>query len=94
MPPAKIITRPVLDAWMPKDGWLFLASCRHRTRSVDRDIDAADPGAFHPDVARQIPAGVDDGDVHRLANFARFGFYSGDHPLCVIESNHDIVLQS
>ena len=30
MPPAKITTLPLLDAWMPKNcwpGWLFLASC-------------------------------------------------------------------
>jgi len=44
-------------------------------------------------MTHQISARVDDGDVHRLANFARFGFCSGDHAPCVIESNHDIVLQ-
>jgi hypothetical protein len=45
-------------------------------------------------MAHQISAGVYDGDVHRLCDFARLGFCSGDHALCVIESNHDIVLQS
>jgi hypothetical protein len=63
-----------------------------RERLVDRDIDAADPGAVHSDMAHQISTRVDDGDVHRLADFARFGFCSGDYPPCVTESNHDIVL--
>jgi len=71
----------------------FCIERARRERLVDRDIDAADPGAVHSDMAHLISAGVDDGDVHRLADFARFGFRSGDYALCVTESNHDMVLQ-
>jgi hypothetical protein len=44
-------------------------------------------------MAHQISAGIDDGDVHWLADFERFGFCSGDYAPCVTKSNHDIVLQ-
>jgi hypothetical protein len=64
-----------------------------RERLVDRDIDAADPGTVHSDMAHEISAGIDDSDVHRLADFERFGFCSGDYAPCVTKSNHDIVLQ-
>jgi hypothetical protein len=44
-------------------------------------------------MAHEISAGIDDGDVHRLADFARPGFGSGDYAACVTESNQHIVLQ-
>jgi hypothetical protein len=44
-------------------------------------------------MVHQISAGIDDGDVHRLADFGRFGFCSSGYPPRVVESNHDFVLQ-
>jgi hypothetical protein len=62
-PPAKIMTRPWLDTWIPKNcwpGWLFCGELRRR------DVDTADPRAVHSNMAHQIPADIDHGDVHRL----------------------------
>jgi hypothetical protein len=56
-------------------------------------MDTADPGAVHTDMAHEISAGIDDGDVHRLAEFARPGFGSGDYAAYVTESYQHIVLQ-
>ena len=39
-----------------------------RVGLVDRDGDGADVGPFHPGVGLKVPAGVDHGDVHRLAD--------------------------
>jgi hypothetical protein len=36
---------------------------------VDGDVDAAQPGTVHPHVGHEVSAGVDDGDIHGLANF-------------------------
>jgi hypothetical protein len=44
-------------------------------------------------VADEISAAIDDGDVHRLTDFARLGFRGGDDVARITESNHDIVLQ-
>jgi hypothetical protein len=68
----------------------FYIEGARRERLVDRNIEAADPGAVHPDMAHQIPAGIDDGDVHRLTDFVRFGFCGGDHAPRITESNHDM----
>jgi hypothetical protein len=75
MPLAKITTRPLLDAWMPKGcrpGWLFLASCAvsvsnacRREPLVDRDIDAADPRDVQSHMADEVPAAIDDSVHHR-----------------------------
>jgi hypothetical protein len=45
-----------------------------RERLIDGDVDAADPCAVHPDVFHQIAAGIDNGDVHRLADLVCLSF--------------------
>jgi hypothetical protein len=64
-----------------------------RERFVDRDIDAADPGAIHSYMTHEISTSIDNGNVHRLADFARFGFRGGGYAARITESDHDIVLQ-
>jgi hypothetical protein len=39
---------------------------------IDGDIDAADPGALHALESDEIRTGVDDGNVHGLADLASF----------------------
>src|SRR5262245_13127308 len=41
-------------------------------RLVDRNIDAADPGAIHAHVSDKVSAAIGYGDVHGLSDF--FGF--------------------
>jgi hypothetical protein len=61
-----------------------------RERFVDRDIDAADPGAIHAHMADEIAAAIDDGDVHWLTDFVRLAFRSGDDAARITKSNHDV----
>jgi hypothetical protein len=42
----------------------------------------------------RFAAGIDDGDVHWLPDFACLAFCGGDDAARITESNHDIVLQS
>jgi hypothetical protein len=46
--------------------------CAGRPRLVEGNVDTADPCAVHTNVCDEIPATVDDRDIHRLFNF--FGF--------------------
>lgn len=54
---------------------------------VDRDVDAADPGAVLPDVGDEVAAGVDDGDVHRLADLIGLLLCGGDDASGVFEGD-------
>src|SRR6185436_18415231 len=56
-----------------------------RVRLVDRDVDAADPRAVHADVGYEVAAGVDDGDVLRLADLVRALLGGGRHAARVLE---------
>src|SRR5690606_26493166 len=61
---------------------------------VDRDVDAADPSAVLADVRDEVAAGVDDGDVHGLADLGGLLLGGGDDATCVFEvdGGHDFSL--
>jgi hypothetical protein len=54
---------------------------------LDRNVDAAEPGAIHADVGDQVAAFIRDGDVHGLADFSRLLFSGGNHAAGVFESD-------
>ena len=56
---------------------------------VDRNINRADPGVVHADMSDQVGPLVDDGDVHRLADFRCFFFGGGDNAAGVGEFQHE-----
>ena len=98
MPPAKIMMRPSLDAWMPKNcppdwacvarSFVAMSNARGGVGLLDRDVDAADPRVVHADVRDEIATGVGDGDVHGLADLGGLLLSGGDHSLGVSESKH------
>jgi hypothetical protein len=61
---------------------------------LDRDVDAAEPGAVHADVGDEVAAGVGDGDVHGLTDCGGLGFGGGDDAAGVVESDHGRLLCS
>ncbi len=98
MPPAKIMIRPPLEAWIPKKllawpprvgGKILRRDVERPARKclVDRDVDAADPRAVHSDVSHQVAADVDDRDVGGLPVLLRLGLPGGDHTLGIVEGN-------
>src|SRR4051794_1504991 len=57
-------------------------------RLVDRNVDAAEPGAVHPNVRDEIAAAISHSDVHGLADLRSLLFRGGDHSTGIFESNH------
>jgi hypothetical protein len=66
--------------------------CSRGKGLVDGDIDAAKPGAIHADMSHQIASRVGYGNVHGLTDLSRFFFGGGNHPSCITESYHTILL--
>jgi hypothetical protein len=52
---------------------------------VDRNVDAANPGAVHADMGHEISAGVDDGDVARRFDLCRLRLTGADHAPRIFE---------
>jgi hypothetical protein len=52
---------------------------------VNGDVDAAQPGSIHPHVGDEVSAGIDDGDVHGLADLRRARFGGGNDGAGVCE---------
>ena len=98
-PPAKIMTLPWLEAWMPKNwspDWELFAEVLGRDIEgargpglVDGDVDGAEPGVGHTLEGEEVAAFVDDGDVHGLADFFGFLLGRGDDAASVCELNHE-----
>lgn len=78
MPPAKIMTLPSLEAWMPEK---LVAGLRVFAEVLGsdvegaggpgfllRDVDGAKPGVLHALESEEVASGVDDGDVHGLTD--------------------------
>jgi len=49
-----------------------------RERLVDRNVDAAKPRVVHASERFEVGAGIDNRDVHRLADFLGFRFAGGN----------------
>ena len=81
MPPAKIITRVVVryvDAEELVSRLAVAAKLQRRDIEglrgeglVDGDVDAAKPRPIHAHESREVGACIDDGNIHRLADFLR-----------------------
>src|SRR4026208_1741006 len=56
---------------------------------LNRNVYAAQPGPIHTHVSHQIPPSVRHGYVHRLTNFQRLLFGSGNYLSCISECNHN-----
>src|SRR5690606_24816530 len=61
---------------------------------VDRDVDAADPGAVLPHMRDEIAAGIDDRDVHGLSDLGGLLLCGGDDAARILEvhGGHDLLL--
>ena len=81
-PPGKVISPPLetLDLVQRPAGLAELADFAGghveeagRAGLLDRDVDAAQPGAVHADERLEVAAGVDHRDVHRQLQLLRAG---------------------
>jgi hypothetical protein len=61
-----------------------------RERLVDRNVDAAKPRAVHASERFEVGAGIDNRDVHRLADFLGFRFAGGNDATGLFEGNRVI----
>src|SRR5882757_10108024 len=86
MPPAKVITPAVVRCVGAEELVARLAVAAKLERSdierlrgeglVDGDVDAAKPHPIHAHESHEIGAGIDDGDIHRLADLLRLRFFN------------------
>jgi len=92
MPPAKIMMRPSLLAWIRLAvlGEVLGRDVKRPrgVRLLDRDVDRADPRVVHADVGDEVAAGVGDGDVHGLTDGSGFLLSGGDDAAGVSEGDH------
>jgi hypothetical protein len=56
---------------------------------VDGDVDAAKPRPIHAHESRQVGACIDDGNIHRLADFLRLHDPSANDSLRLFHCHHD-----
>jgi len=55
---------------------------------VNRDVDAADPGAVHADMRNQVAAFVDDSNVHGLSDLTSLPFRGLNDSTCFLQRDH------